>query len=204
MNKKQYFLEIFGKAEKKYKNSQKRLAGEAWKEDWQTLFATILSAQSRDETTIPIAERLFKEYPALKSLSEAKFSEVTQILKSINYYKTKSKHIITSAKIITENYNSKVPNTINELIKLPGVGRKTANLFLSEIHNQHTITVDTHVHRISNVLEIVKTKSPHETEFALQKIAPKHLWSKINRYFVLWGKDCPSRDKKKLLACLEK
>ena len=86
---------------------------------------------------------------------------------------------------------------------MPGVGRKTANLIIVEIHNKDGLCVDTHVHRLSNVLNLVKTKTPHETEFALKEIAPKKYWSKINRIFVLWGKDAPGRDKSKLLKKLE-
>ncbi|MEK6818811.1 MAG: endonuclease III [Nanoarchaeota archaeon] len=202
-NKKQYFLKIFKKAEKKYKKTEKRLAGEGWSSDWKTLLATIMSAQSRDETTIPIAESLFKKYSSLESLAKAKYSNVLSILKSLNYNKTKTKNIIETARILVSEHNSKVPNSIEELTKLPGVGRKTANLVLSEIHEEDTITVDTHVHRISNLLGLVKTKTPDKTELELQKVVPKKYWSKINRIFVLWGKDVSGRNKNKLLKKLE-
>ena len=201
--KKKYFLRIFRKAEKKYSKSDKRLAAEDWRYDWQTLIATIMSAQSRDETTIPIAESLFKKYPSLQSLANSNYSSVLKILKSLNYNKTKSKNIIETSKTLVKKFNSKVPNNIEDLITLPGVGRKTANLIIVEIHNKDGLCVDTHVHRLSNVLNLVKTKTPHETEFALKEIAPKKYWSKINRIFVLWGKDAPGRDKSKLLKKLE-
>ena len=92
---------------------------------------------------------------------------------------------------------------IEELVELPGVGRKTANLVIAEVHDGDGICIDTHVHRISNVLGLVKTKNPTETEFALMKIAPRTYWSRINRLFVLWGKSVGGRDRKKLLAALE-
>ncbi|MEK6800624.1 MAG: endonuclease III, partial [Nanoarchaeota archaeon] len=158
---------------------------------------------SRDETTIPIAESLFKKYSSLESLAKAKYSNVLSILKSLNYNKTKTKNIIETARILVSEHNSKVPNSIEELTKLPGVGRKTANLVLSEIHEEDTITVDTHVHRISNLLGLVKTKTPDKTELELQKVVPKKYWSKINRIFVLWGKDVSGRNKNKLLKKLE-
>ena len=104
--------------------------------------------------------------------------------------------------MLISNFNGKIPDNIEDLTTLPGVGRKTANLVLTEIHSKNAICVDTHVHRLSNVLGLVKTKNPHETEQAMQKIAPKSYWSKINRIFVLWGKDVPGRDKKRLLAKL--
>lgn len=203
MNKKDLFISIFKKAEKKYRKATKRLAGEGWVYPWQTLIATIMSAQSRDEITIPIAENLFKKYLTLKKLANAKYHDVLKILKSLNYNKTKAKHIIECAKILIKDFNGKVPDSIEVLITLPGVGRKTANLIVTEVHQKDGITTDTHVHRLSNVLGFVKTKTPHQTELALQKIAPKKYWSKINRIFVLWGKDVPGKDKKRFLAKLK-
>ena len=203
MNKTTLFLQIFKKAEKKYGKSDKRLAGEGWKYDWQTLITTIMSAQSRDETTIPIAENLFKKYDSLESLSKAKNQDALIIFKSLNYNKTKAKNVIAAAQYLIKTHEGKVPDTIEKLIEIPGVGRKTANLIITEIHNKDGICVDTHVHRISNVLGLVKTKTPHQTELELQKIAPKKYWSRINRIFVLWGKDVPGRDKKRFLKRLE-
>lgn len=200
--KRKYFLKIFKKAEKKYSSSSIRLAAENWQHNWQTLIATIMSAQSRDETTIPIAENLFKSYPSLKYLSNAKYKDIILILKSLNYNKTKSKNIILCSNMLIKNFHGIVPDNIDDLIALPGVGRKTANLIISEIYNKEGLCVDTHVHRISNVLGLVKTKNPKETEFALKEIAPKKYWSKINRVFVLWGKDVPGKDKSKLLKKL--
>ena len=203
MNKKEYFLKIFKKAEKKYKKSAKRLAAEDWGHDWQVLITTILSAQSRDETTIPIAEALFKKYPTVKKLANAKYNDVLKILKSMNYNRTKTKNIIAAAKNIVKDFNGKIPSDIDKLLTLPGVGRKTANLVITEVHNKHGICVDTHVHRLSNVLGLVKTKTPHQTEEELMKVVPKRLWMKVNRIFVLWGKEVPGRDKKRLLKKLE-
>ena len=197
------FLEIFRKAEKRYAKYEKRLAGEGWKEDWQTLIATIMSAQSRDETTILIAEELFARYGSLDKLAKAKYSDVLTIFKSLNYNRTKAKNVIKAAKYMVENFEGNVPDDIDKLVEIPGVGRKTANLVLSEIYEKDTICVDTHVHRLSNVLGLVKTKNPEETEYTLQKVAPRKYWNRINRVFVLWGKEVPGRDKKKLLKRLE-
>ena len=158
-----------------------------------------MSAQTRDEVTIPAAEGLFRRYASLEKLSKAKVSDVLGLIKSVNFSKTKAKNVVNASKMIVSNYKGKVPDEIEELVKLPGVGRKTANLVLSEIHGKDGITVDTHVHRISNVLGLVKTKMPTETEFAMMKIAPKRYWSRINRIFVLWGKEVRGRDKKRLL-----
>ncbi|MBM3232847.1 endonuclease III [Candidatus Pacearchaeota archaeon] len=201
MNKEsKLFLRIFRKAESRYGKTDKRLAGEGWQHDWQTLIATIYSAQSRDEMTIPVMENLFKKYPSLDSLSKAPLQGIMDITRRINYYKTKSKNARAAAQMLIDKFNGNVPETIEELVEIPGVGRKTANLVLSEIHSKDTICVDTHVHRLSNVLGLLKTKTPHQTELALQKIAPKEYWSRINRIFVLWGKDVRGRDKNKILA----
>jgi endonuclease III len=203
VNKKAYFLQIYKKAENKYGMHNKKLAGEGWGVPWRTLIVTILSAQSRDETTIPIAEMLFKKYSTLKKLSCASHKDVLRIIKRINYNRTKAKNVIAAAIFIRNEFNGKVPDEIDELLKIPGVGRKTANLVRWECFGKHCITVDTHVHRISNVLGIVNTKTPHETEIELEKIVPKKYWGKVNRMFVLWGKEASGRDKKKLLRKLD-
>jgi endonuclease-3 len=203
MDKKAYFLKIFNLAEKRYGSSAKRLAADDWEQDWQTLVATILSAQTRDETTIPVSEELFKRYPTLETLSKAKYDDVLKIISRVNFKNNKAKNVIGAAKYLIDNCDGKVPDYIDRLVEIPGVGRKTANLVLSEVHGKDGITVDTHVHRISNVFGFVKTKNPTETEFALMKIVPKRYWSRINRIFVLWGKDVRGRDKEKFLEKLK-
>lgn len=204
MDKKAYFLEIMKKAEKRFGKDTKRLAGDEWPEDWQTVIATLMSAQTRDEVTIPVAENLFEAYPTVEELAKAKPEDVLVIIRSLNFSKTKAKNVVGCAKYIVEHYSGIVPDTVEALIKMPGVGRKTANLVIAEVHAKDGICVDTHVHRISNVLGLVKTRNPTETEYALMKIAPQRYWSRINRLFVLWGKTVRGRDKKKLLAELER
>lgn len=203
MDKRKRFLSIFKMAEKKYRWSEKRLAADGWDEDWKTLIVTIMSAQSRDETTIPIAEELFRRYDSLEKLARARHSDVLKVFRSLNYNRTKTRNVIAAAKMLVKEFGYKVPDNMDDLIKIPGVGRKTANLILTELHEKNVITVDTHVHRISNVFGLVKTRNPHATELELMKIAPRRYWSKINRIFVLWGKDVFGRDKKKILGKLE-
>jgi endonuclease III len=203
MDKRQYFLQIYKRAYKKYGKSTKRLAGEKWGPPWRTLVVTIMSAQSRDETTIPIAEKLFKRYSKLENLAEAKFSDVLRIIRGINYNRTKAKNVIGAARFIRDEFGGKVPHEIDDLVKIPGVGRKTANLVRTECFGKDGICVDTHVHRISNVLGIVHTKTPHQTEIELEKVVPKRLWRNVNRMFVLWGKEVGGRDRGKLLKRLE-
>jgi len=201
--RKKLFLAIFKKAEKKYGPSRKRLAADSWPQAWQLLVATILSAQSRDETTIPIAEKLFETYPTLQKLASASVPEVLSVIQSINYNATKANHILAAARMVLEQFHGTVPQSMDELLRLPGVGRKTANIIRSEWHQKDAIVVDTHVHRISNVLGLVQTKTPEQTEKELGKIVPKQQWSRVNRLFVLWGKEVPGRDKKRLLRALE-
>lgn len=203
MGKKEEFLRVFEMAQRKYGASTKRLAGEGWAHDWQTLIVTIYSAQARDELTIPVMEGAFHALPTLKDWAHAPLSKIEGLTRKINYYRTKSKNARGTAQMLLNEFGGRVPDTIDELVKLPGVGRKTANLVLVEIHAKDGICVDTHVHRISNVLGLVKTKTPHETELALQKIVPRRYWGRINRLFVLWGKDVRGRDKKKLLNHLK-
>lgn len=203
MDKQKYFLEVFRKAEKKYGKKKYRLAADGWGKPWKTLIVTVMSAQSRDETTIPIAENLFRKYGTLKKLSEAKEKEVLKIFKSLNYNRTKAKNVIAAAKFIEKDFQGHVPDDVDELVRIPGVGRKTANLVRWEAFGKHGICVDTHVHRISNVFGFVHTKSPDKTEKELEKIVPKNLWGKVNRVFVLWGKDVPGRDKERFLRKLE-
>lgn len=198
-----YFLEIFDKAYHTYGSDPKRLAGEGWDSAWKTLIVTVMSAQARDETTIPISEELFTAFPTLEALSEAKFVDVLHCLRSLNYNRTKSKNIIAAAQHLLRHHSGVVPQTMDELLEVPGVGRKTANLVLAECFGQDSICVDTHVHRISNVFGFVKTNTPQETEFALMKLVPKEYWSKINRIFVLWGKEVTGWDKEKFLDSLQ-
>ena len=199
MDKKQYFIDIFEKANKKFENDYTRLAAEGWKEPWQVLIVTIMSAQSKDETTIVIGEELFKKYPSLNELADADYEDVLKIFKSLNYNKTKAKHVISSAQKLRDDFNGAVPSSLDDLISLPGVGRKTANLVMGEVFNKPAICVDTHVHRISNIFGFVKTKNPDETEKELMKFVPEKYWNSINRVFVLWGKSVAGWDKNKLL-----
>jgi len=199
MDKKEYFLAVFKKAKAKYGLDERRLAAEDWKEHWQTLVATIMSAQSRDTTTIPIAEELFKRYNTLEKLASARYSDVLKIFKSLNYNKTKAKHVIEAAKFIMSEFKGKLPDKMEDLLKIPGVGRKVANIVLVEVYKNPAIPVDTHTHRLANTLGLVKTKTPKQTEFELMRLVPKRYWREVNHLFVLWGQDIRGRDKRRLL-----
>ena len=153
------------------------------------LIGTILSARAKDEATSRIVKELFKVYKNSKQLANAKIKDVEMIIKSIGFYHVKAKRIIDVAKIIDSKYNGTVPDDLEKLVELPGVGRKTANCVLVYAYEKPAIPVDIHVHRISNRLGLVKTKNPEETEFELMKITPKILWLDINETFVKYGQN---------------
>ena len=176
------------------RSSKMRLAAESWNKDWQTLISTIMSARTRDEKTIPVASELFKKY-TLKKLANAKLKDVKKIIRPVNFYKTKSKNIVNCAKILVDKYNGKVPKDFDELIKLPGVGRKTANVFLAEYGNDN-IGVDTHLSYISQQLGWTKNKDPHKIEKDLQRLFPQKYWKILNSILVRFGKTYTSRKKK--------
>jgi endonuclease-3 len=153
------------------------------------LIGTILSARTRDENTSTVVKKLFTKYKSASSLAQAKLSDVEKIIKSTGFYHVKAKRIIEVASLIDSKYSGKVPDSLDELLKLPGVGRKTANCVLVYAFDKPAIPVDTHVHRISNRLGLVQTKTPEETEFELMKKIPKKYWLKINDTFVMYGQN---------------
>lgn len=166
------------------KGKEKRLAAEGWDEKWKILISTILSAQTRDETTIKYSEILFKKYNSAEKLARADIEDVKNIIKPINYHKTKARHIIETAKIIDKG----IPSTIEGLLELPGVGRKVANVYLAEANNADCIGVDTHVGRISRKLGWSRNKNPHKIEKDLEELFPKRYWRSINYIVVEFGR----------------
>ncbi len=153
------------------------------------LIGTILSARTRDETTTKVVKNLLSHYKSAKALSNAKIKEIEKIIKPIGFYHVKARRIIDVASILNSKYQGKVPNDFEKLVDLPGVGRKTANCVLVYAFDQPAIPVDIHVHRISNRLGLVDTKTPEETEFELMKKIPKKYWLQINDTFVMYGQN---------------
>lgn len=153
------------------------------------LIGTILSARTKDESTTKVVKVLFSKYKNSKELANAKLKDVEKIIKSIGFYHVKAKRIIEVAKIINSRYKGKVPDDLEQLVGLPGVGRKTANCVLVYAFDKPAIPVDIHVHRISNRLGLVDTKTPEETEMELMKKIPKKFWLEINDTFVMYGQN---------------
>lgn len=156
---------------------------------FQVLIATILSARTKDETTLAASERLFAKYPNIHALAKAKVADVRKLIKPVGFYKTKAPRIIEVAKLLIKKHNGKVPDSLQELLELPGVGRKTANCVLVYGYGKPAIPVDTHVHRISNRLALVSTKTPEETETELMQKVDSRLWLDINELFVRFGQE---------------
>lgn len=154
---------------------------------YRILISTVLSSRTKDKVTAVAAEKLFAQAPNPKELSRLPEEEIARLIYPVGFYRVKSKNIKKIARLLLERYNGRVPKTLNELIQLPGVGRKTANLVLGIGYHIDSITVDTHVHRISNRIGIVKTKTPKETEHDLQVVLPKRFWISLNTYLVAHG-----------------
>jgi len=169
--------------QKLVKGKEPRLAAEQ-SAKWKVLISTILSSQSRDTLTNKISALLYRKYNTPKSLGNADLSEIKRIIRPINYYKTKSKHIKETARIISKRG---IPKTRDGLMELPGVGRKVANVYLAEAHNAPAIGVDTHVARISHKLGWTKSKDRLRIEKDLEGLFPKRYWNSINYILVSFG-----------------
>lgn len=156
-------------------------------EPFRTLIGTILSARSRDEMTDVITEALFRRYPTARALARADRRAVEKILKPIGFYRTKASYVRETARRVVAA-GGKIPRTIEGLMEFPGVGRKVANCVLVYAFGQQAIPVDTHVHRVSNRMGWMKTKTPEDTERRLVALVPKRLWPVVNEALVAHGK----------------
>jgi len=154
---------------------------------FRTLIGTILSARSRDEMTDVITEALFKRFPTPRALARADRRAVEKILKPIGFYRTKASYVMETARMV-EAAGGRIPQTIEGLMEYPGVGRKVANCVLVYAFGRQAIPVDTHVHRVSNRMGWMKTRTPEETERRLTALVPQRLWPVINEALVAHGK----------------
>ncbi|MFH1224019.1 MAG: endonuclease III [Pseudomonadota bacterium] len=155
---------------------------------FQILIATMVSARTKDEVTEKAAGRLFSVYKTARDLINGDIKKIEKLIYPVGFYKTKAKNIIEISRKLLAEFKGSVPRTITELTTLPGVGLKTAALVMAEGFGIDEICVDTHVHRISNRLGFVKTKTPEQTYTALKKKLPKKLWRRTNFYMVSYGK----------------
>ncbi|RNJ72013.1 MAG: endonuclease III [Thaumarchaeota archaeon S13] len=153
------------------------------------LIGTILSARTRDENTAKVVRRLFGRYRNAKELAAARIADVERIVRPIGFYRVKARRIVEVARIVASRHGGRVPKRIDALLDLPGVGRKTANCVLVYAFEIPAIPVDIHVHRISNRLGLVDTKTPEETEEVLTEAVPRRHWLEINDTFVMYGQN---------------
>jgi len=148
---------------------------------------TVLSARTRDETTISAGRRLLSRAPTPHKLARLTLPQIQKLIYPVGFYKTKARHLHSLSRTLIRNFRGEVPGDFKSLISLPGVGRKTANIVLASAFGKHTIGVDTHVHRISNRLGLVKTKTPGKTNDALDRLIPEKYKKKLNMSMVAFG-----------------
>ena len=161
-----------------------------YKSQFQLLISIVLSAQTTDENVNKATKGLFREFPNAKLLASARIKKIEKLIFSTGFHKIKSKNIHALSKMLVNDYNSRIPKTIEELVKLPGVGRKTASVYLAEIFDQPTIAVDTHVLRVSHRLGLsTKRHDPVQTEKELKLLFPKSFWRYLSMSFVQFGRD---------------
>jgi endonuclease-3 len=167
-----------------------KIADEQQDDAFQVLIATMLSAQTRDLVTAEASRRLFRVARTPETMAKLTNMEIQRLIYPVSFYRNKAVHVRETCRQIVTRFRRRVPSTMEELLTLPGVGRKTANLVLILAHRSGSnICVDTHVHRIANRLGWVKTRTPEETEQALYAAAPRKWWPIINLYLVTWGQN---------------
>ncbi len=156
---------------------------------FKVLISTMLSSRTKDETTAAASVRLYAAADTPEKLSKLPVEQIEKLIFPVGFYKTKAPRIKAAAQKLLDEYGGNVPDSLDELLKFEGVGRKTANLVLGEAFRKEAICVDVHVHRISNRLGIIKTATPFETEMELQKILPRRHWIRYNTYLVAHGQN---------------
>lgn len=160
------------------------------REPFFALISTVMSHRTRDDVTYPAAEKLFERFSTPEEMAEAEVEEIETLIRNVGFYRVKAGRIKEISRILLEEYNGRVPDEMETLLKLPGVGRKTANCVLAHAFlKEDALAVDTHVHRISNRLGLVVTKNPEDTEIELKKALPKKYWINVNILLVKFGQN---------------
>ncbi len=185
MNKQEKFLKIYEELNKEFPDAKTELN---YENPYQLAVAVLLAAQSTDKRVNLITPDFFNRFPDFQTLAQAKPQEVYEYIKSITYPNNKSKHLVNMAQKVMENFQGKLPEERDELESLPGIGRKSANVLAAVLFNKPYMPVDTHVHRVSNRIGLVKTKNPTQTERELLKIIPENLLVKAHHLLVLHGR----------------
>ena len=162
---------------------------DGFREPFFALISTVMSHRTRDDVTYPAAKRLFEKFSTPADMVKADVGEIEALIKDVGFYRVKSGRIKEISRILLEKYDGRVPDDMDSLLELPGVGRKTANCVLAHAFFKDALAVDTHVHRISNRLGLVETKAPEDTEIELKKIFPQKYWKHINLLLVKLGQN---------------
>lgn len=200
MDKKDKIKLILERLEKIYPEAKTALKFET---PFQLLVATILSAQTTDDRVNKVTATLFKKMPTPQDFAKASIEEIMDEIKSVNFYKNKAKNIKSCAEILINEFDGKVPNNMEDLIKLPGVARKTANIVLSEAYGiNEGIAVDTHVRRLAQRLGLSKNTEPEKIERDLMEITPKTRWRDISNLLILHGRKICQAKKPKHSECI--
>lgn len=191
MTKKERVIKAVEALEKLYPDA---ICSLEYSDAFQLLIATRLSAQCTDARVNMVTPALFAKYPDAKSMSQAPIADVEKLIKTCGLYKTKAKDLVGIAQMITEDFDGKVPDTIEQLTKLPGVGRKTANLVCGDVYGKPAVVTDTHFIRLCNRLGFVKTSNPLQVENTMRKLLPPEKSNDFCHRSVLFGRDiCTAR-----------
>ena len=160
------------------------------RDPFQILISTLLSARTQDATTLAASTRLFAKARTPQAIAKLRVKQIEKLIYPVGFYRNKAEFVRDAAKMIISKFGGRVPSTLEEMITLPGVGRKTANLVMILAFNSNqNICVDVHVHRIANRLGWVRTRTPEETEQALYKTLEQQWWPVVNLYLVTWGQN---------------
>jgi endonuclease III len=157
------------------------------RDPFKVLVATMLSARTKDQTTAAAAKRLFERLHGVDDIDSLSVNEIEQLIFPVGFYHEKTRHLKQWPAVLRERFNATIPQSVEELVELPGVGRKTANLVVAVAFNKPAVCVDVHVHRIMNRLGYLVSKTPLETEMLLRKHLPVRYWTTFNSYFVSFG-----------------
>ncbi len=192
MTKKQRVAELLARLDEYYTTEYRCYLNH--ENAWQLLIATMLSAQCTDARVNIVTEELFRKYDSLQAFAEADLDELEQDIRPTGFYHMKAKNIIACARQLLELHGGEVPNDIDALTSLPGVGRKTANVIRGNIYHEPSVVVDTHVKRIARKLGLTKEEDPEKIEYDLMRVLPKDHWILFNIQIITHGRSiCPAR-----------
>jgi len=180
-------LDILREHYGRWKSPAEVLAGQQGNDPFRILICALLSTRTRDETTARVCRRLFAKVRKPEDLRDLSLEELRELIYPVGFYRNKAKQLKSLSAILVERFGGRVPDRLEDLLSLPGVGRKVANLVLSEGYGIPAICVDTHVHRITNRWCLVKTETPLQTEKALMEAIPRDYWRMLNRLLVAFG-----------------